>query len=176
MRWLALICVLLVACVQVPEPVNETIYKPDVVNATKVEANESVLNVSEEITANESNVSNSSNEITGNFIEDLTIGQQGKMVPELTAQVKGSECYAVTWVNFTEYSAQYQLSVEKDVNFDYLGGHMFKGFILSKLVHSREMLASENSQVLIEDGLVTCLDDRQGYSVDWKKIASKLDR
>ena len=173
MRWLALVCMVLVACVQVPVPVNETVYKSDVVNSTKVEFNESVLNVSEEVVANESNASN---EITGGFIEDLTIGQQGKMVPELTAQVKGSDCYAVTWENFTEYSAQYQLSVEKDVNFDYLGGHMFKGFILSKLMHSREMLASANSQVVIEDGLVTCLDDRQSYPVDWKKVVSKLDR
>ncbi len=167
------------ACVQI-EPVNETIYKTEAFNVSEPKVNnavpemESNINSLEpDIITNES-VPSEAALITGSVIEDLSIGKQNKMIPELQSAVGNSSCYNITWDGFDVESARWPLEVRKEMRFDYLGGSSWKGWIASKLFISSKMLTANTVSVKIEDLSVSC-ENSTNFAIDWNRtLASHI--
>lgn len=189
---------LLVACAApVVEPdangSNETV--EDVVKFEPYEGNTSALPVNDAPEENETNISapveepvpslppsDESMELPSNdsaelppadVFEDLSIGQQYKMMPELEALVEESECYEYTFEGIEQYS-HLPIEVKKSVHLDYLGGKSWKGWILSLLFVRDAQMESGTSTVLIEDETVHCLDE-ENFSIDWAPVESKAE-
>ena len=182
--WVVAIIVLIVAgvaCVQITEEqVNETVYKADVVQTNKTVSNATlpkkvskpVLNITENNTVE--------NEITGSAVdeevfEDLSIGAAYKMVPELEAAVRNASCYNLTWNGLEEQQLKRPIEVRKTMRFNYMGGRLFKGWIVPSLHINNDMIDSQTVEVLVEFMQVTCLDN-ENFTIDWAAKLQKYDR
>ncbi len=187
------VLLLLAACIQfVPEQKNETAYTSEVVQVNKTIANVTeipknitkkpkiIIEVSENLT-NEKNdsitESNSSNAITGGAVEnvsvDLTIGAAHKMIPQLEEAVKNAPCYNLTWNGIEEQLQRRPMDFRKEMRFEYVGGRLFKGWILSVISINRAMIDSQTVQVIVEDMQVTCLDT-DNFTIDWDNKLKKF--
>jgi hypothetical protein len=187
------VLLLLAACIQfAPEEKNETKYTSDIVQVNKTVANVTelpknvtkkpkiIIEISENLT-NETNASitesNSSNAITGNVIEnvsvDLTVGAAHKMTPQLEEVVKNAPCYNLTWNGIDAQQMRRPLEIKKEIRFEYVGGRLFKGWILSVMTLNSDMIDSETVQVIVEDMQVTCLDT-DNFTIDWDNKLKKF--
>jgi len=178
MKFAYLACILvLTACIQVQQPVDETVDAPEV-----IVTNETVVN--ESLNAPESNIqilepdiitndttdtieANISSAITGLVIEDLSLAKQHKMIPVLESAVSNSSCYSLTWEGIDEQVTRWPLEVTKDMRFEYLGGESWKGWITSKLSLSRKLMDAETISVMIDNLSVSC-PDTPNFSIDWE--------
>ncbi len=186
--WLVAAIVLLVAsvaCIQIAdEQANETVYKADVVQANKTNATitkkvSKPVNISYTVTAS-TNFSNVSNTITGSVVdgevfEDLSIGAADKMKPELEAAVRNASCYNLTWNGLAEQQLKRPIEVRKTIRFNYMGGRLFKGWIVPSLHINNDMIDSQTVEVLVEFMQVTCLDN-ENFTIDWSEKLKKYDR
>jgi|GEM_PF-7001182 len=191
MKWFVGLLLLLAACSQFsnfgPTDSNESLITGEVVanltpeneNAT-VEPQERIdiivedANVGAEgiVSVFEQNVS----EPIIDFVEipkDYTVGQVHSLTPELENVVKSSVCYNYTWAGIEDYQKQHNLKVAKSVRFSYLGARLFKGWILSTLtLNEKQVLASKNVQVLVNEMNVTCVDEGN-FTIDWEAAVKK---
>jgi hypothetical protein len=186
--WIVAVIVLIVAsvaCVQVvQEQTNETIYKADVVQANKTVSNvtkkvSKPVNVSYTVNSS-ANFTDVSNEITGSAVdeepfEDLSIGAADKMKPELEAVVKSASCYNLTWNGLEEQQKLRPIEVRKAMRFNYMGGRLFKGWIVPSMYINNDMIDSQTVEVLVEFMQVTCLDN-ENFTIDWVEKLKKYDR
>jgi 3-oxoacyl-ACP reductase-like protein len=186
--WIVAVIVLIVAsvaCVQiVDEQANETVYKADVVQANKTNVAlakkvSKPVNVSVALNATEDG-SNVSNAITGSAVddevfEDLTIGAAHKMTPELEAAVRNASCYNLTWNGLAEQQLKRPIEVRKAMRFNYMGGRLFKGWIVPSMYINNDMIDSQTVEVLVEFMQVTCLDN-ENFTIDWAEKLKKYDR
>lgn len=186
--WVVAVVVLIVACVAcvqiVEEQANETVYKADVIQANKTVSNvtkkvSKPVNIS--ITLNSSaNDSNSSNSITGSAVDeevfdDLSIGAADKLTPELEAAVRNASCYNLTWNGLAEQQQKRPIEVRKAMRFNYMGGRLFKGWIVPSLHINNDLIDSQTVEVLVEFMQVTCLDN-ENFTIDWAEKLKKYDR
>jgi hypothetical protein len=195
MKWVAIvICILfLTACAQTEQP-SETTYKPEVVETNKtvenvtIENNETVNESVKNETVNES--SNVSFQVTGAAVvgdtypatpeemnvtpeQDLSIAAQYKLTPVLESAVMNSSCYNITWEGLEEQQKIRPVEIKKDLQFSYLGGQRFKGWILSRLMISRLQLDSQSTVVMVENMSVSC-PDKHDFTVDWEFELARL--
>ncbi|MEM3154562.1 MAG: hypothetical protein QW165_03305 [Candidatus Woesearchaeota archaeon] len=179
MKWVVAFIVLVVAsvaCVQIVDYAqNETVYKPEVVQSIKADLQkktEILPTPTEEAIQNETNFSNS---ITGSVVEevfeDLTIAQAHKMIPELEAAVRNASCYNLTWNGLSEQKLP--LEVKKEMRFNYMGGRLFKGWIVSRLSLKNDLVDAQTVEVLVEWMQVTCLDT-ENFTIDWDAKLKRL--
>jgi len=179
MRVAIVLLLLLAACMQVVEQANdtqnETVYT---IAPVTVKTNKTVENVTKDISTPiparmvEVNISITEipvENVTDVEIVELTIGQQGKMIPLLENAVKNSYCYDLTWEGIEVQNTRWPLETRKEMRFEYLGGKLFKGWIVYLLYLSNDRLASETVSVLVNDLVVDCLD-ATNFTVDWQKI------
>jgi hypothetical protein len=175
MRVALIVLLLLASCIVVEEPVNETVYKPTVINATKP------VNVTPEIPVNVSfgrtnwskpNIA-PENVSPVYVITDLTIAQQHKMIPLLESAVRNSSCYSVGYAGF-ENQSDIPLKLEKQLRFEYLGGSSWKGWILNLVTLNKDKVASETAEVLVDNLSVTCLDT-ENFSFDWGPVRRRYE-
>lgn len=188
--WVVAVIVLIVAgvaCVQMAEEqVNETVYKADVVQANKTVSNATItkkvskpVNISYTVNSS-ANFSNVSNEITGSVVneevfDDLSIGAADKMKPELEAAVKNAPCYNLTWNGLSEQQLKRPIEVRKTTRFNYMGGRLFKGWVVPSIYINNDMIDSQTVEVLVEFMQVTCLD-AENFTIDWSEKLKKYDR
>lgn len=107
------------------------------------------------------------------MVEDLSIGEQHKMIPLLESAVKNSSCYAVNWVGIGEHS-DIPLTTKQELRFEYLGAKLFKGWILNLLYLYKDEVASGTNSVMVDDLNVSCVDKPE-FSVEWNKVQTKYD-
>ena len=175
---------LLVSCTVVDEPVNETVYKSQVVNTVKHNASEQVVKVSAETPALSANIPNIYEpDIIGlpvdetpvpkpvnlTVSEDLSLAQQHKMIPLLEDAVKASQCYKLTWEDIENQHTRWPLEVRKEMRFEYFGEKLFKGWIVYSLWISKDRLASETVAVMVDNLIVDC-PDTNNFSIDWERV------
>ncbi len=194
--WGVVVLLLVTACIQfVPEDKNETTYTSEVVQTNNTVAYATVvpknmtkkpkisIEVSENLT-NQTEISivenqtNDANSITGNIIEnisvDLTIGAAHKMFPQLEEAVKNAPCYNLTWTGFDEQLTRRPIEVKKDIRFEYVGGRLFKGWILSVMNLNSAMIDSQTVQVIVEEMQVTCLDT-DNFTINWDEKLKRFN-
>jgi hypothetical protein len=194
--WGVVVLLLVTACIQfVPEEKNETTYTSEVVqtnntiaNATAVPKNMTikpkvVIDVSENLT-NQTEISivenqtNDSNPITGSIIEnvsvDLTIGAAHKMFPQLEEAVKNAPCYNLTWNGIEEQQMLRPIEIKKEMRFEYVGGRLFKGWILLIMKLNSAMIDSQTVQVIVEEMQVTCLDT-DNFTINWDEKLKRFN-
>ncbi len=193
--WGVAVLLLLAACIQfVPEEKNETTYTSEIVqtnntvtNVTEIPKNMTkkakiVIDTSENVT-NQSEISivenqtNESNSITGSIVEnvsvDLTIGAAHKMFPQLEEAVKNAPCYNLTWSGIEEQLQRRPIDIRKEIRFEYVGGRLFKGWILSVMSINSAMIDTQTVQVIVEEMQVTCLDT-DNFTIDWDSKLKKF--
>jgi hypothetical protein len=192
--WGVIVLLLLAACIQfVPEEKNETTYTSEIVqtnntvtNVTEIPKNitkkpKIVIKVSENVTDQtkvsiENNI-NASNSITGGVVEnvsvDLTVGAAHKMFPQLEEAVKNAPCYNLTWNGIEEQLQRRPIDIRKEIRFEYVGGRLFKGWILSVMSINSAMIDSQTVQVIVEEMQVTCLDT-DNFTIDWDSKLKKF--
>jgi len=177
MRVAIVLLLLLAACMPVVEQVNETenetVYT---IAPVTVKTNKTVENVTKAVSTPiparmvEVNISVTEPPVENvTDVVELTIGQQGKMIPLLENAVKNSYCYDLTWEGIEAQHTRWPLEIRKEMSFEYLGGKLFKGWIVYLLYLSKDRLASETVSVLVNDLVVDCLDAKN-FTVDWQKI------
>jgi hypothetical protein len=195
--WGVVVLLLVTACIQfVPEDKNETTYVSKIVQTNNTIANATVISknmtkkskisidVSENLT-NQTEISivenqtNDSNLITGSMIEnvsvDLTIGAAHKMFPQIEEAVKKTQCYNLTWNGFEEQQMLRPIEIKKEMRFEYVGGRLFKGWILLIMNLNGAMIDSQTVQVIVEEMQVTCLDT-DNFSINWDEKLKKYNR
>jgi hypothetical protein len=174
MRVAVIFMLLLAACVQVAEEINETqnatVYT---ITPVTVKTNKTVQNATPTLAPTpqptimpEANVSE--NVTVVEEIVELTIAQQAKMIPLLENAVKNSYCYDLTWDGIESQNTRWPLEIRKEMRFEYLGGKLFKGWIVFSLYLSNDRLASETASVLVNDLVVDCLDAKN-FTINWQK-------
>lgn len=191
--WGVAVLLLLAACIQfVPEEKNETKYTSEIIQTSKPVSNtteipnnitkkpEIEIEISENIT-NESLIieSNSSNAITGGVVEnisvDLTIGAAHKMIPQLEEAIKNAPCYNLTWNGFDDQQMRRPIEIKKEMRFEYVGGRLFKSWILFIMNLNSAMIDSQTVRVIVEEMQVTCLDT-DNFTINWDEKLKKYDR
>lgn len=106
-------------------------------------------------------------------VDDLSIGEQHKMIPLLESAVKNSSCFKVNWVGIENYS-NIPLTTKQELRFEYLGAKQFKGWILNILYLFKDEVASGTNSVMVDDLIVSCVD-KPDFSVEWNKVQIKYD-
>ena len=171
---------LLVSCIEVVEETanktaNETVYTPVVVKANKTVQNV-IQNVSlpiQNLTVANVSVENVSEPLENEtVIVDLTIAKQAKMIPLLENAVKNSSCYNLTWDGIGDQKTHWPMEVRKDLRFDYLGGQLFKGWIVFSLYFAKNRLTSETISVMVDNLAVDC-PDTKNFTVDWQRLLAR---
>ena len=95
------------------------------------------------------------------------------MFPQLEELVKQAQCYNLTWNGIDEQQMRRPIEIKKQIRFEYVGGRLFKGWILFIMNLNSVMIDSETAQVVVEDMQVTCLDT-DNFNIDWDTKLKKF--